>query len=128
VAGHAFRTASDFKLRADVSARQPTHAALEVAALVMAASHSGGDPEDATATLELANHVKAAAVAFAVSVTDIPNEREAATSLSTSTLRAQRVGGQDSQSTRTNQQRISQPGPGATGSCRLEASRFTGAR
>jgi len=104
VAGHAFRTASDLKLRADASARQLTQAALEVAALVMAASHSDRDPEDSTARLELANHVKAAAVTFTVSVTDILDEREAATSLSTSTLPALQVGGQDSQSTRTNQQ------------------------
>jgi len=102
VAGHAFRTATDLKLRADASARQLTQAALEAAALVVAASHAGNHEEDAAAAIQLANHVKAAAVsvaedsaeaavrvadavtaaaaavAFTVSVTDVAIEGEVA--------------------------------------------------
>jgi hypothetical protein len=102
VAGHAFRTATDLKLRADASARQLTLAALEAAALVVSASHPGNREGDAAAARQLAEHVKAAAVsvaedsadaavrvadavtaaaaavAFTVSVTDVAIEGEVA--------------------------------------------------
>jgi len=102
VAGHAFRTATDLKLRADASARQLTLAALEAAALVVSASHPGNHEDDAAAARQLAEHVKAAAVsvaedsaeaavrvadavtaaaaavAFTVSVTDVAIEGEVA--------------------------------------------------
>ena len=65
IADHAYRTASDLKLRADASARQLTQAALEAAALVASASHVGHEQEDAAAALQLAEHVKAAAVSVA---------------------------------------------------------------
>ena len=102
IADHASRTATDLKLRADAAARQLTQAALEAAALVVSVSHKGDEQEDAAAALQLAEHVKAAAVsvaedsaeaavrladavtaaaaavAFTVSVTDVAIEGEVA--------------------------------------------------
>ena len=65
IADHAFRTATDLKLRAEAAARQLNQAALEAAALVVSANHKGHEQEDAAAALQVAEHVKAAAVSVA---------------------------------------------------------------
>ena len=68
IAHHALGTTSDPKVRADATARQLTHGALEAAALILSASDLR--PEDSAA--------KAAALAFTLSVSDVALEGDAA--------------------------------------------------